>query len=182
MKTSGKLMLLLLYCSALMVGCKRKDKNINVDKTIKSNGISTKLTNEEHLNLTKFLISSAVLDSADFANKINEIKSESSQKNKPSIANDPSSVDVSGTGHEEQSLGTFTTLLSSNITRGEADYATVAGASPSARTVRKGFRVVNENYLTFTVRGNRIKMVIPFVAVIDKNASNDRGLLIKIDE
>jgi len=180
MKTSGKLMLLLFYCSALMVGCKRKDKSISVD--LKNNGISTNLTNEERLKLAAFLMSSAVLDSAGFATKISEIRRESSQKNKSSIANNSSSADASGIGHEEQSLGTFSALFASNITQGDADYATVAAASPSARTLRKGIRAVNENYLTFTVRGNRLKTVIPFVAVIDKNASNDRGHLVKIAE
>lgn len=182
MKTSGKLMLLLLCCSALIVGCKRKDKNINVDKTIKRVGISTKLTNEEYLKLTAFLMSSAVIDSAGFANKINEIKSESSQKNKSSIANNSSSADGSGTDHEEQNFGSLTTLFASNINQGDADYATVTAASPAATTLRKGVRAVNENYLTFAVRGNRIKTVIPFVAVIDKNALNDRGHLVKIAE
>jgi hypothetical protein len=182
MKTSGKLMLLLLCCSALIVGCKRKDKNINVDKTIKRNGISTTLTKEEHLKLTAFLMSSAIIDSASFANKISEIKSESSQKNKSSIANSPSSADASGTGYEEQNFGSFTTLFASNINQGDADYATVTGASPAATTLRKGIRAVNETYLTFTVRGNRIKTVIPFVAVIDKNPLNDRGHLVKIAE
>lgn len=182
MKTSGKVMLLILCCSALIVGCKRKDKNIDVDKTIKRNGISTTLTKEEHFKLAAFLMSSGVIDSGGFANKISEIKSESSQKNKSSIANNSSSADGSGIGHEEQRLGTFTTLFASNITQGDADYATVAGASPSARTLRKGIRAVNENYLTFRVRGNRIKTVIPFVAVIDKNASNNRGHLVKIAE
>jgi hypothetical protein len=182
MKTSGKLMLLLFYCSALMVGCKRKDKNVSVNKTLKNNGISTNLTNEEHLKLTAFLMSSAVIDSADFANKISEIKSQSSRKNKSSIINNSSSADASGIDHEEQSLGTFTTLFASNINQADADYATVTGTSPAATTLRKGIRAVNENYLTFTVRGNRIKTVIPFVAVIDKNAQNDRGHLVKIIE
>ncbi len=175
-------MLLLLCCSALIVGCKRKDKNINVDKTIKRNGISTTLTKEEHLKLTAFLMSSAVIDSASFANKISEIRRESSQKNKSSIANNSSSANASGTGYEEQNFGSFTTLFASNINQGDADYATVTGASPAATTLRKGIRAVNENYLTFTVRGNKIKTVIPFVAVIDKNALNDRGHLVKIAE
>jgi hypothetical protein len=182
MKTSGKLMLLLLYCSALTIGCKIKDKNINEDKTIKSNGISTKLTNEEHLKLTKFLTSSAVIDSAGFENKINEIKRESSQKNKSSIANNVSVVDANGIGYEEQNFGSFTTLFAYNIGQSDADYRTVAGASPGATTLRKGFRAVSENYSTFAIRGNRIKMVIPFVAVIDKNALNDRGHLVEIAE
>lgn len=182
MKTSGKLMLFLLCCSALIVGCKRKDKNINVDKTIKSRGISTTLTEEEHLKLTAFLMSSAVIDSAGFANKISEIKSESSRKNKSSIANNASSADAGGTEHEEQNFGSLTTLFASNINQGDADYATVTAASPAATTLRKGVRALNENYLTFTVRGNRIKAVIPFVAVIDKNALNDRGHLVKIAE
>jgi hypothetical protein len=182
MKTSGKLMLLLCYCSALIVGCKRKDKNINVDKIIKRNGISTQLTNEEYSKLTAFLMNNAVIDSAGFATKISEIRREISQKNKSSIANNSSMVNDSGFSHEEQSLGTFSALFASNITQGDADYATVAGASPSARTLRKGIRAVNENYLTFRVRGNRIKTVIPFVAVIDKNAQNDRGHLVKIVE
>ncbi|XHR97301.1 hypothetical protein ACFJIV_11975 [Mucilaginibacter sp. UC70_90] len=182
MKTSGKLMLLLLCCSVLTVGCKRKDKNINVDKTIKRRGISTILTEEEHLKFTAFLMSSAVIDSAGFANKINEIKSESSQKNKSSIANNSSSVDANGTGYEEQNFCSFTTLFTSNINQGDADYRNVTAASPAATTLRKGIRAVDENYLTFAVRGNRIKTVIPFVAVIDKNALNDRGHLVKIAE
>ncbi|MFS2189746.1 hypothetical protein ACCC92_23930 [Mucilaginibacter sp. Mucisp84] len=182
MKTSGKLMLPLLCCSALIVGCKRKDKNINVDKTIKRNGISTTLTKEEHLKLTAFLMSSAVIDSAGFTNKINEIKSESSQQNKSSIANNSSSIDTNGTGYEEQNFGSFTTLFTYNINQGDADYRNVAGASATATTLRKGFRAVNESYLTFAVRENRIKTVIPFVAVIDKNALNDRGHLVKIAE
>jgi hypothetical protein len=182
MKTSGKLMLLLLCCSALTVGCKRKDKNINVDKIIKRNGISTRLTNEEYSKLTAFLMNNAVIDSAGFATKISEIRRESSQQNKSSIANNSSRVNDSGISHEEQNFGSFTTLYPYNINQGDADYRNVAGALPRATTMRKGFRVVNEDYLTFTVRGNRIKMVIPFVAVIDKNASNDRGHLVKIDE
>ena len=53
-------------------------------------------------------------------------------------------------------------------------------SAPYTSGIRKGFKAINEEYSTFVIRGNRIKSVVPFVAVIDKYVSNNQGRLIKI--
>lgn len=172
--------LLIFFTSAAIAGCKKQDQDSMIERPVNDESVYSTLTNEEHLKLTEYLKSGAIIDSADFVNKINALKQESSQKNKSLYINKISSVtDGSSVSSEEINAANFLTLSASEVYQGEPDYYNVASV-PATSGIRKAFKAINEEYSTFVIRGNRIKSVVPFVAVIDKYVSNNQGRLIKI--
>lgn len=169
MKTSGKLTLLLICISAMIAGCKKQNQDLTtIEKPVNGKGFHATLTNEEYSKMMEYLTSAEKIDSADWVNKINALKYETSQKGKSvSQIKTLALGDGNTNGSEELNAFDFHTLGALNIYQGDWDYSTVATTGSNVSiTEKKGFRIFNEELSTFAIRGNIIRSVVPFVAVI----------------
>jgi hypothetical protein len=185
MKKTSKLTLLLICISAIIAGCKKQSQDLTIKKPVNGKGIHATLTNEEYSKMMEYLTSTEKIDSADWVNKINALKYETIQKGKSASQIKTLALgDANTVGSDELNAFDFNTLGSLEIYQGDVDYSTIVTTGSNVSiTEKKGFRIFNEELSTFAIRGNTIRSVVPFVAVIRlPNTPGSQGSLLGISQ
>ena len=122
MKKSPKILLLAIFFSAVLIGCKEKSINSMPKTSLNKKQIEKDLTNEKWLKVEELIKYGDIKDSADFMDKVNTIMGVHDHK-RSSFRNQTSSVDANGSLHEEIRMVTSGTLKNvTEIRPGDKEY------------------------------------------------------------